>query len=93
MAQGLELFSALGTKVYSSADVTWNQVDFFPISAFGSETRNYPVLQGRQVLTVQMFVNPPPNDRKAIAHNVVVSGTSVTANGGTESAYILVLMR
>jgi hypothetical protein len=93
MAHGLELFSNAGGLVYSSQDVTWNQVDFFPVAANGSEFKNYPVLQGRAVLTVQMFVNPPPNDRKAIAHNVVVSGTSVSVSGGTESAYILVLMR
>jgi hypothetical protein len=93
MTFGLEIFKANGGLGYSTADVTWNQVDFFYVAANGSETRTLPALSGRQVLAVQSFINPPPNDRKALAHNVVVSGTTVTASGGTEAAYILVLMR
>jgi hypothetical protein len=79
--------------VYSSTDVTWNQVDFFSVAGNGSESHDYPALAGREVLTIQMFINPPPVDRKALAHNVTVSGTTVSASGGSEAAYILVLMR
>lgn len=93
MSYGLELNNALGHLVYASTDVTWNQVDFFYVAANGSETHTYPALAGRQVLTVQSFINPPPTDRKAIAHTVTVSGNTVTASGGSEAAYILVLMR
>ena len=93
MTFGLEVFKSNGALGYSSDDVTWNQVDFFYVGAGGSETHNYAALAGRTVLTVQMFINPPPNDRKAIAHTVTVSGTTVSASGGSEAAYILVLMR
>ena len=93
MSFGLELNNAAGNLVYSSADVTWNQVDFFQVAGGGSESRTLPALAGRQVLTVQSFINPPPNDRKATAHTVTVSGTTVSVTGGSEAAYILVLMR
>lgn len=93
MTFGLEVMKANGALVFSSNDVTWNQVDFFYVAANGSVSKNLPALQGRQVLTVQSFINPPPNDRKATAHTVTVSGTTVSVSGGSEAAYILVLMR
>lgn len=93
MSFGLELDNAAGNLVYSSTDVTWNQVDFFKVAGYGSESKTLPALAGRQVLTVQSFINPPPNDRKATAHTVTVSGTTVSVSGGSEAAYILVLMR
>lgn len=93
MSFGLNVFNASGGLAYSSSDVTWNQVDFFLVPANGSVTNSYSVLSGREVLTVQMFVNAPPTDRKATAHTVSVSGTTVSASGGSESSYIMVLMR
>lgn len=93
MSYGLEVFHTNGALTFSSDDVTWNQVDFFFVPANGGTTAMYPIIEGRQVLTVQMFINPPPNDRKATAHTVSVSGTYVSATGGSEDAYILVLMR
>lgn len=93
MSHGLEIYHTNGALAFSSSDVTWNQVEFFYVGPSGSESRNLPVLAGRQVLTVQMFINPPPNDRKATAHTVTVSGTTVSASGGSEAAYILVLMK
>jgi hypothetical protein len=93
MSFGMEIFNANAALSYSSADVTWNQVDFFFVAGGGSESHTYTALSGREVLTIQMFINPPPVDRKATAHTVSVSGTTVTASGGSEAAYILVLMR
>lgn len=93
MTYGLELFHSNANLAYSSDDVTWNQVDFLYVPADGSVSVNYPILEGRTVLTVQMFINPPPNDRKATAHTVTVSGINVSVSGGTEAAYILVVMR
>ena len=93
MTFGLQVFNADGHLGYSSDDVTWNQADFFYVPPYGSVAQNIPAIVGRQVLTVQMFINPPPSDRKATAHAVSVSGAVVSASGGSEAAYILVLTR
>lgn len=93
MSSGLQVLDAAAHLTYSTDDVTWNQVDFFPVAGYGSESRTLPALAGRQVLVVQMFINPPPNDRKAVAHTVTVSGTTVSVSGGSEATYILVLMK
>lgn len=93
MTHGLEVRHTNGNLAFSTDDVTWNQADFFPVAGYGSESRDLPALAGRQVLTVQMFINPPPSDRKATAHAITVSGTTVSVSGGSEAAYILVLMR
>lgn len=93
MTFGLSLFSAAGNQTYSSDDVTWNQVDYLYVGADSSASGNYPAISGREVLTVQMFINSPPTDAKATAHTVTVSGTTVTATGGSVAAYIMVLMR
>lgn len=93
MSFGLNIFNAVGGLTYSSTDVTWNQVDFFQVAAAGDVTKTYPVLSGREVLTVQMFVNAPPTDQKATAHTVTTTGTSVRVKDGSEASYIMVLMR
>jgi hypothetical protein len=98
MSVGLEISSVAGNTTYSSTDVTWNQVDFFQVSANASVTRDYPVLNGRTARVVQMFIDPPPTDRKAIAHTVSLGITfsgnrRVTVLGGNENVFILVLMR
>lgn len=93
MTHGLNIFHSNGNLTFSTDDVTWNQVDFFYVDGYGSASNNYPALSGRTVMTVQMFINPPPSDRRAIAHTVSVSGTNVSVSGGTEAEYILVLMK
>ena len=93
MSFGLNVYKATGALAYSSADVTWNQVDYFQVSANGSASNNYSAISGREVLTVQILIDAPPTNRKALAHTVSVSGTTVSASGGSENAYILVLMR
>jgi hypothetical protein len=93
MSNGLNIFHSTGSLTFSTDDVTWNQVDFFYVAGGGSASNNYPVLSGRTTLTVQMFINPPPTDRRAIAHTVSVNGTNVSVSGGTEAEYILVLMK
>lgn len=93
MSHGIEVYNASGSLIYSTADVTWNQVDFFLVPGGGSDTRTYPVLDGREVIVFQIMVNPPPSDRRAIAHLLTVSGTTVTVTGGSESSFVLVLMR
>lgn len=89
----MEIFKASGSLAYSSNDVTWNQVDFFLVPRGGDVWKNYPAIEGRESLAVQVMIDPPPIDRKAIAHNITISGTIVHVYGGSENTYILVLMR
>jgi len=93
MTYGLNVFKSSSGLVYSTDDVTWNQVDFFTVAGGGSASYTYPVLSGREVLTAQMFINAPPITRRALAHTITVAGTTVSVSGGSESTYILVLMR
>ncbi len=93
MSFGLAIFNAAGNTTFSSADVTWNQVAAFQVSANSSASNSYSVISGRTTQVVQMFIDPPPTDRKAIAHTVAVSGTTVSVSGGNENVLILVLMR
>lgn len=93
MSHGINLFAADGGVTYSTTDVTWNQVDFFQVAGGGSASNNYPSISGRAVLTAQFWINGPPANRKAIAHSISVSGTNVSVSGGSEDAYIMVLMK
>lgn len=93
MSSGLQIFKADAHLSFSSADVTWNQVDFFRVEAGEGIANYYAALAGREVLTVQMLINPPPTNQKATAHTVSVSGNTVNVSGGTVPCFILVLMR
>lgn len=93
MANGMEIFNSSGNSVYSSTDITWNQVAAFQVNGGSSSSVSYPALSGRTVEVVQMFINPPPTDRKALAHTISVSGTTVSVSGGNETVFILVLMQ
>lgn len=93
MTYGLQIMNAAGSTVYKSTDVTWNQVDMVFVNGGGWFSRSYPALANKEVLTAQMLIDPPPLNRRAVAHNISVSGTTVTAGGGSENAYILILMR
>lgn len=93
MAYGLQLFNSSGVTTFSSTDITWNQVAAFQLNANASSSVSYPALSGRTVKVVQMFIDPPPTDRKALAHTISVSGTTVSISGGNENVFILVLMQ
>lgn len=93
MSHGINLFAMDGGLTYSTADVTWNQVAFFQVAGGSSVSNNYPSISGRAVLTPQFWIDGPPVDRKAVAHTVTVSGTTVSVSGGSENAYIMVLMK
>lgn len=90
---GVRFFRKNGSLVYSSDEVTWNQVDTFICTQKYPISKTYPILQGREVLVVQSMMNAPPLDRRAYAHTVTVSGTTVSVGGGSETTLILVLMR
>ena len=93
MSYGLQIFKANGALGFSSDEVTWNQIDLLYCPGNTATYRYYPALVGREGLGVQILISPPPLNRKAIAHNVTISGGNVSVSGGSENAYILVLMR
>jgi hypothetical protein len=90
---GMAIAKANRRVTYSTLDVTWNQVDFFEIPGGGDVWKDYPAIAGREVLAVQIMIDPPPLNRRAIAHTVDVNGTVMHVAGGSERTYILVLMR
>lgn len=95
MAFGLKMYKSNGLVAYDSESVTWNQVDQVYVPENGSGTWNYPLLINKEILVVQMLIDPPPFTRAAIAHTITssnVTGT-ISISGGSESAYFWVLMR
>ena len=93
MSHGLQILNGAGTVTFASTDVTWNQVDALYVPGGVTITKDYPSLLNREVLVTQMMINPPPIDRRAVAHTITVQGTRVTIGGGTEDSYGLVMMR
>lgn len=95
MSYGLNLYKSDGVLGFSSNDVTWNQVAFFQVSGGGSASNNYPVLYGKEVLLVQMMINPPSTTAKSIAHTLSLASnlTTVNVSGGNQDVYVLVLMK
>jgi hypothetical protein len=81
--------------VYSSNDVTWNQVDYFFAQANTTTTKTYPALIGKDSRGVQALINAPVKERESIAHTIAINSSTgqVTVSGGNEQAYILVLTR
>ena len=41
----------------------------------------------------QTFIDPPPVDRKMLAHTINVSGGNMTVTGGNSRAHITVLVQ
>lgn len=81
--------------VYSSNDVTWNQVDYFFAQADTTTTKTYPALIGKDSRGVQALINAPAKERESTAHTIAINPLTgqVTVSGGNEQAYILVLTR
>lgn len=93
MSLGLNLINENGAVGYSTDDVTWNQVDFIYQPSYGDQTIYLPAIVNREVMVSQFFINPPPSDRAAIAHNVTTTNGYVHIWGGSVEAYLVVLMR
>lgn len=110
MAYGLEVYNDLGNLTYSSTDVTWNQVDYFTrgpwVTGQLATVNTYPIIINKEVLILQLLIDAPPTNRRAIAHTIYYNNTStnnygpaglspgqVYVSGGSENALILVLMR
>ena len=93
MSYGLNVYRSSGALGFSSADVTWNQVDSFQVNGGASVSNTYGVLANRTVLTVQMMIDPPSTSAKSIAHTVSQSGNTISVSGGNQNTHILVLMQ
>lgn len=92
---GLKLYKSNGLVAYDSNSVTWNQVAQVYVASNGSGSWTYPLLINKEILVVQMLIDPPPITRAAIAHTITssnVTGT-ISISGGSENAYFWVLMR
>lgn len=93
MAFGFKVADSSGTTVYDTTSITWNQVDIFTVARNGSTTKSYSYISGLEKLAVQLFIDPPLTDRKAVAHTVSWSGTTLSISGGSEDVLIVVLAR
>ena len=93
MSHGLALYSAAGTLIYSTVDITWNQVDYFTVAGGSSVSKNYTdVLPPGMTLAVQIcFVDDIPSSTTAIAHTVDINGYSLYVSGGNQTTAVLVL--
>jgi len=95
MSYGFRMWGADSSIEYDSGSVTWNQVDFYSVSAGSSDTRTFSSLSGKEVKVGMFFIDPPLTTRKAISHTATLSNsnTTISISGGSEDMYILVLMR
>ena len=95
MSYGFRMWGADGSIQYDSASVTWNQVDFYSVSAGSSDTRTFSSLSGKEVKVGLFFIDPPLLTRKATSHTATLSNnnSTISISGGSEAMYILVLMR
>ena len=95
MSYGFTMWGANGNVMYDSTSVTWNQVDFYVVGAGSSNTRTFNSLGGKEVMVVMFFIDPPYTSRKATSHTASLSNgnKTISISGGSESMYILVLMR
>lgn len=95
MAYGFRMWGADGNIEYDSDSVTWNQVAFYNVGANSSDTRTYTSLNGKSVKVGLFFIDPPLLTRKAVSHTASVTnnGQTISVSGGSESMYVLVLMR
>lgn len=93
MSVGINVFRNDGQIAYSTDDVTWNQAGMLLVPANGSMATNCPAIAGREVLVVQIPIDPPFNNQPTIAHTITVAGISVSVSGGNMLAYVIILMR
>jgi len=97
MSYGLNVYNASGSLIFSSADMTWLQVDHFQVGANSTVTKSYPVVSGF-TLTVQLQpINTPPASTEGWSPEVIISGTTITvrpySGKSSEAVNVLVLAR
>ncbi len=94
MAYGLNVFKVDGSVGFSTADITWQTLDQFTVSANTSVTKNYPEASGLSIIVQRQLVNVPPSSQEDYVPNVSVSATTVSVSpqgGGSSKCIIHVL--
>lgn len=94
MSTGLQIFNAQGTLLLDSQSVTWNFVSAVVApanTAASASIDTHGVLTEFQVF--RSFVNAIPDNQEAVAHSVSISGTEISATGGTVDTLVVVLGR
>ncbi len=96
MAYGLKVKNAAGVTTYDSTTVTWLQIGYLNAPASVTTTQTFTdANQFSEVMAQQWFINTPPEDQEAYAHNVVFSNSNntVTISGGNQTQGVLILGR
>jgi len=94
MSYGLSIFKADGSLGFSTADITWQFLDQFVVSANTSFSHNYTEASGLEIIVQRQLYNAPPNSQEDYVPNVTVSGTtvSVAPQSGLSSSKCLVIV-
>ena len=90
---GLEIYRWDGGIVYTSTDVTWNQIGIIDCPANTSVSRSFPAASGLSLATQQFLVNNVPDNQEGYSHTVTISGTTVSVSGGNQQTIVMVLGR
>ena len=78
MSYGLSVFKADGSLGFSTADVTWQTLDQFTVSANASVSNSYSEASGMTIIAQRQMVNVPPNSQEDYVPNVTINGTTVS---------------
>ena len=95
MSYGLSIFKADGSLGFSTADITWQFLDQFVVSANTSFSHNYTEASGLEIIVQRQLYNAPPNSQEDYVPNVTVSGTTVSVapqSGLSSSKCIIIVM-
>ena len=85
MSYGLSLFKSDGSLGFSTADVTWQFLDQFIVSANASFSHNYTEASGLDIIVQRQLYDAPPNSQEDYIPNVVVSNNSQTITVSPQS--------
>jgi hypothetical protein len=80
MSYGLSVFKSNGSVGFSTADVTWQTLDQFTVSANATVSNTYSEASGMTIIAQRQLVNVPPNSQEDYVPNVTISGTTVTVS-------------
>ena len=95
MSYGLNLYNSDGSLGFSTADVTWMQIDQFTVAANASVSNSYPEVAGMTVITQVQMVKDPPESQEAYAPNVTIGATSVSVapySGKTSEETVIMVL-
>jgi hypothetical protein len=88
-------FDSFPTPIYSSTDITWNQVDSFYMPAYGYASNIYSFCAGKEIKVNQILITSADITSAYLSNIITVDNSTgrVIITGGNTDAYITVLMR